>query len=602
MNNLSLVLEKRGEKQYGINMVDLMMWLVIAALLLAAAIQGIGYYQKAAYLYQMQSDLDGVGTLATGKAAQNKGVIDKAVAEEGVADGKFSAQVAPFVEGTNDKPYLRATHPGVEDKDVLYLFDNCGENYKIGVNVVPKGGSPELADCGISSTPPAGGGGGSVTPTPGDIDGDGIPNGTDPDVDGDDIPNGTDPDDDNDGTPDTEDSAPNDATIPGGGGGTTPPDGAEYVAAGWGDNRFGALGLGTQVDATAPTAISGFAFSQVSAGNSHSCGISDEKAYCWGAAHMGRLGIGDAGKGANGYGDNVYMLTPTAVDTTGVLNGKKVTSISAGQAYTCAIADGAAYCWGNDTNWQTTGASAATNMNFSPMAVNTAGTVMEGKVLKSIEASWYQTCALDTAGNAYCWGRDVALGHGIPGGKGTSSKPIAVAGGKTFTSLTGAMQHYCGLGTDQVAYCWGSNADQQLGTSVGARAESPTPIAGMPSPVTSIAAGEAHNCAVANQKVYCLGANWSQQLGDGTGNDALTPIEISTGDLSGINVLSVWSGDYITCAVSSNGVFCWGEGYAGDGTDFWDEPYTPVRVTGDLTGKEIKSISVGEGLSFVLYI
>ena len=48
--------------QSGINMVDLMMWLVIAALLLAAALQSIGFYQKAAWNYQLQSDASAVRT------------------------------------------------------------------------------------------------------------------------------------------------------------------------------------------------------------------------------------------------------------------------------------------------------------------------------------------------------------------------------------------------------------------------------------------------------------------------------------------------------------------------------------------------------------
>jgi Tfp pilus assembly protein PilE len=43
-------------------MVDLMMWLVIAALLLAAALQGIGYYQQAAWTYQAKSDVASVRT------------------------------------------------------------------------------------------------------------------------------------------------------------------------------------------------------------------------------------------------------------------------------------------------------------------------------------------------------------------------------------------------------------------------------------------------------------------------------------------------------------------------------------------------------------
>lgn len=142
-----------GRSQDGINMVDLMMWLVIAALLLAAAIQGIGYYQKAAYLYQMQSDMEGAGTVAVGMAAKEDGVVSKAVADEAVVEAQRSAQVQSTVElaSNGTTPYLRATHPGVDDKDVLYLFDACSDTYKIGVNVVPKGGTPTLASCGIAA-------------------------------------------------------------------------------------------------------------------------------------------------------------------------------------------------------------------------------------------------------------------------------------------------------------------------------------------------------------------------------------------------------------------------------------------------------------------
>ena len=53
---------KGAINQLGINMVDLMMWLVIAALLLAAALQGIGYYQQAAWTYQAKSDVASVRT------------------------------------------------------------------------------------------------------------------------------------------------------------------------------------------------------------------------------------------------------------------------------------------------------------------------------------------------------------------------------------------------------------------------------------------------------------------------------------------------------------------------------------------------------------
>lgn len=146
-------LEKTDQK--GINMVDLMMWLVIAAILLAAAIQGIGYYQKAAYLYQMKSDLNGAGANITALAPENNGTIDRAVADKGTADSKWSDNTSYTVEVPAGRtvPYIRATNPGVTDVDAIYLFDTCGSDYPIGVNIVPKGGNPVLEACGVTATP-----------------------------------------------------------------------------------------------------------------------------------------------------------------------------------------------------------------------------------------------------------------------------------------------------------------------------------------------------------------------------------------------------------------------------------------------------------------
>jgi surface protein len=144
----------KGEGQKGINMVDLMMWLVIAALLLAAALQGINYYQKAAVLHQMQNDLSGAGSNVMAVVANQKGVIDKDAADEGVLRTKFSKEVTPSVEVADGTtiPYLRATHPSVPDKDVIYLFKDCAP-FKVGVNIVSKTGDALMESCGISASP-----------------------------------------------------------------------------------------------------------------------------------------------------------------------------------------------------------------------------------------------------------------------------------------------------------------------------------------------------------------------------------------------------------------------------------------------------------------
>lgn len=63
----------------------------------------------------------------------------------------------------------------------------------------------------------------------------------------------------------------------------------------WGDNFTGALGDGTEIDRTTPTAVvGGLRFSGVSPGmGSHTCGVATTgKAYCWGHNAYGQLGLG----------------------------------------------------------------------------------------------------------------------------------------------------------------------------------------------------------------------------------------------------------------------------------------------------------------------
>lgn len=68
-------------------MVDLMMWLLIAALLLAAAIQSISYYQKAALGYQAKSDLDGLRTWVAAQTSMTTDIPTLANLQEALERG-----------------------------------------------------------------------------------------------------------------------------------------------------------------------------------------------------------------------------------------------------------------------------------------------------------------------------------------------------------------------------------------------------------------------------------------------------------------------------------------------------------------------------------
>ena len=340
----------------------------------------------------------------------------------------------------------------------------------------------------------------------------------------------------------------------------------------------------------------------VAVGGFHSCALESGKAYCWGSDTYGELGDGVAG-GASPH--------PVAVYSGGVLAGKTLTRITVGYDDTCALdSGGAAYCWGR--NYQGELGDGSTTESSVPVAVDTTG-VLAGKTLTQItaEGGHGNTCALDTSGKAYCWGTGGAGDLG-DGSTDSSSVPVAVdtrgpLTGKTLTQISGYGDTTCALDTAGAAYCWGYNYYGQLGDgSSGDTSDSSVPV-----PVDSsgalagkelidITAAEWHTCAVdAAGTAYCWGLNGSGQLGDGQTVNSAVPVPVDTnGVLAGKSLTQITAGWYTTCALDSAGTaYCWGDNYYGefgDGGTANSPVPVPVDTGGALAGKDLVQISAAD--------
>ncbi|MDB5167906.1 MAG: cell surface receptor domain protein, partial [Candidatus Saccharibacteria bacterium] len=337
----------------------------------------------------------------------------------------------------------------------------------------------------------------------------------------------------------------------------------------WGINTYGQLGNNTRNASSAPVAVdtsgvlSGKTIISVAAGVGHTCAVaSDNQTYCWGYNAYGQLGNNSA----------VTSYKPVAVDTAGVLASKTVLSIATGGYHTCAVtSDNLMYCWGYNY-YGALGNNSTTQSNV-PVAVTTTG-VLNGKTVTSITAGDYHTCAIASDSQAYCWGYNA---YGQLGNNSTaqSTVPVAVVttgvlNGKTVSSITTGATHTCAVASDNLSYCWGDGGNGQLGNN--STTSSSVPVATVTTgvlngkTVSSIVAGAKHTCAVASDsQAYCWGYNGYGQLGNNSTGQSTVPVAVTaTGILAGKTVLSFATDGHHTCAVASdNQAYCWGQNING---------------------------------------
>ncbi len=276
-------------------------------------------------------------------------------------------------------------------------------------------------------------------------------------------------------------------------------------------------------------------------------------------------------------GTGATTLQATVEGVTGseemsVIAPPTLASVSTGDEFPCAVTDDeVGLCW-----------EAATPTGHGSAEVLWPRGPELAPPFTTIEAGVGFSCGLTPAGIAECWGgRGLALGRGSAD---TSSIPAPVAGGLTFTALSTSASHACALTAAGAAYCWGLNSSGQLGAPSTDQCDGepcslePLPVSGGLS-FGSISAGAWHTCALTvGGKAYCWGRNAEGELGDGTIDNRTEPTPVG-GDLlftsiSAGGIAGTPSGR--TCGVATTKVaYCWGP-MAGDGTrTAYPEP-TPV--------------------------
>ena len=309
----------------------------------------------------------------------------------------------------------------------------------------------------------------------------------------------------------------------------------------WGANDSGQLGDGTTISRNQPVAVNmsgalaGKTVTALSANHVYTLALTaDGKVYSWGANFGGQLGLGDS----------VDRSSPQLIQ--GALAGKTIVSISAGLAHAMALAsDGTVYGWGN--NLYGILGDGTTTTRLSPVAMNTAGTLLAGKTITAIQCAHYHNVVLTSEGKLYSWGFN---GNGKLG-DGTDVDrlaPVAVTGSladKTVVAITGNYGHHLALTSDNQLHGWGYNLFGQVGEGSNVDRTLPVPItmngALAGKTIATIQAGSANSLVTTTDgKVFTWGMNYVGQLGNGSGNDySNVPVDLDMGGaLAGRNLVA----------------------------------------------------------------
>lgn len=162
-------------------------------------------------------------------------------------------------------------------------------------------------------------------------------------------------------------------------------------------------------------------------------------------------------------------------------------ALSAGSEHTCAVtADGGGLCWGRNTSGQL--GDGSTQFRTAPVAVTRLGSG-----LSAIAAGNAHTCALANGGGVNCWGLN-ASGQVGDGSTTTRLSEVAVDGLRDV-DLAAGFRHTCATTTAGAVKCWGANDSGQLGDGTVLTRVRAVNVIGLAGGIRALAMGRRHTCA-----------------------------------------------------------------------------------------------------------
>jgi alpha-tubulin suppressor-like RCC1 family protein len=334
---------------------------------------------------------------------------------------------------------------------------------------------------------------------------------------------------------------------------------ADNFAYCWGRNEEGQLGDGSTTIRRTPVAVAGgLRFRRVSAGFSSTCGVTTaNRAYCWGANFRGELGDGST----------TGRLTPVPV-----AGGRRFRQVDIKFEHACGVSypDDLGYCWGDNSHGEL--GDGTTNNHLTPVAV------LRALRFREVSSGFNHTCGLTADSFLFCWGYNRSGQVGDGSKPWIRLKPSLVAGTRRYRQVEAGRDYTCAATNGYRAFCWGDNLFGKLGNGSTSPSRSPKAVAGGLN-FERVTTGAFHACGeTTSNRAYCWGSNGNGDLGDGTRIDRLTPVAVT----GGLFFSQLSAGGFHTCGRTPGAVaYCWGDdfyGQLGDGADV--DQLRPVAVAG----------------------
>jgi alpha-tubulin suppressor-like RCC1 family protein len=380
-----------------------------------------------------------------------------------------------------------------------------------------------------------------------------------------------------------------------------------------GRNSFYQLGTGDNVDKPYVTKsrVAGLdllPIKYVVGGNQYfSIITTTELVYTIGANSYGQFGNGNQLGSSSGTAPVILSLNPKNRNAT-------VVSLSTGDAISGMIlSDKTIWVWGNDVTGQLGLGYAQTAVTVPTQVYNFTGTPAK------ISCALKHCLALMKDGRVYSWGTndEGQLGDGTTAsgiGTKTAWLPYNVVGYqniliiKQSVSVYASDYHSMALTQDGVIHTWGSNANGQLGDNTTNARLTTGIVKGLDQElVTGLGGGTSYSCAVTlSGRVYCWGSNANGQLGDGTTTARLLPKLVTGLSNVYVNKLTTSKAGHSMVLTSAGEIYVWGLNNYGQLSIYnLTIPYftspTLLKQPANYTSRYPTNIGIGNFNSYVTY-